>query len=226
MLKNKKILIISTHPDDEAICFGGLIMLAKKEKAKVHVVYMAVGQSRQFLTKQTTEYKRIPEMKAASKYGNFTYTLVFTGQAFMRLDSIPQKELIEKIEDESEKFKPDIVGIPFRSSFDQDHRATALACITAFRPLPNTLRHQPSIIFEAEEPYSWSTDENFKPNLYLDISDVFEEKIELLKLHNSQVRSDPFPRSPENLRRIAGIRGCEISTTYAESYNLLRGQLL
>lgn len=225
-LKDKKIFIIAPHPDDEAICNGGLIMLAKKQKAKVHVMYMAIGKSRQFLTGQTNENLRIPEMKDASKFGKFSYTIAYIGDPFMRLDTVPQKDLIEKIEDESEKFKPDLVVIPFRYGFDQDHRAAALACITAFRSTPKNLRHQPTIILECEEPYLWTTNQPTAPNLYFDISDVFEEKIKLLKCHKTQLRDDPFSRSPDNLRRIAGIRGCEISTKYAEGYNLLRGQLL
>ena len=46
-LKNKKILIIAAHPDDEALWSGGLIMKAKKEGAKVFVLYVATGESRQ-----------------------------------------------------------------------------------------------------------------------------------------------------------------------------------
>lgn len=225
-LYKKRVLIVSPHPDDEAISCGGLIMLAKQQKAIVYVLYVAVGESRQFLTGKTSANTRIPEINKASKYGNFKYKIIFQGKEFMRLDSLPQKELIEAIEDTLEKFKPDLVCIPYRFSFDQDHRAVAAACITATRPIPKNLRHQPAIIVEAEEPYSWTTSNIFHPNLYFDISDVFEEKIKLLKCHITQVRKDPFPRSPENLKRLAGIRGSEISTKYAESYNLLRGQLL
>ncbi len=226
MLRGKKLLIISSHPDDEAISCGGLIMLAKKQKATTHVLYMALGTSRQFLTGQTTASERLPELKNAAKYGDFTYSVAFKGDTFMRLDSLPQKDLIEKIEDEIHTCKPDIVCIPSRSSFDQDHRAVATAAITALRPLPKTLRHQVSIILECEEPYSWTASQPSPLNFYFDISDILKEKLTLLACYKTQLREDPFPRSPENLTRLAGIRGCEISTTYAETYSLLRGQLI
>lgn len=226
MLAGKNILIIAPHPDDESICCGGLIMLAKKEKASVHVLFMAIGYSRQFLTGKTNATERIAELKKAAKYGNFTHELAFKGKAFMRMDAMPQKELIENIENTTQKYKPDIICIPSRESFDQDHRAVAEACITSFRPLPKSLRHQAKMILETEEPYSWGKKISFVPNFYFDISDIFDEKITLLKCHASQLRTDPFPRSPENLRRLAGLRGSEISTTYAEAYSVLRGQLL
>lgn len=224
MLRGKTVLIISPHPDDEAICCGGLIMLAKRQNAKVFVLYMAIGSSRQFLSGQTSSRERIEEIKKASGFGNFAYKIAYKGRAFMRMDQIPQKDLIEIIEDTSEEYKPYFVCIPNRFSFDQDHRAVATACITAFRPLPQALRHQPAIILECEEPYSWSIQSSFQLNWYFDITEVLDEKIALLQCHKTQLRNDPFPRSPENLKRLAGLRGCDISTTYAEGYSLLRGK--
>lgn len=226
MLQGKTILIVSPHPDDEAIYCGGLIMLAKRQNIKVFVLYMAIGSSRQFFTGKTNSRERINEIKKAANFGNFTYKIAYKGRAFMRMDQVPQKDLIEIIEDTTEAFKPYLVCIPNRFSFDQDHRAVATACITAFRPLPRALRHQPAIILECEEPYSWSIQSSFKPNWYFDITNVLNEKLALLRCHKTQLRNDPFPRSPENLKRLAGLRGCEISTTYAESYNLLKGKFI
>lgn len=226
MLSNKKVLIVAPHPDDEAISSGGLIMLCKKHSSKVLVLYISVGFSRQFVTGSTTEKERMLEIAKASKFGNFEYKIAFQGESFTKLDTLPQKDLIEIIEDASHEFKPDIVCIPFRNSFNQDHRAVSLASITAFRPLPRDLRHQPKIVLESEEPYSWTTGEIFKPNFYFDISNCIEDKLDLLRCHKTQLRDDPFSRSPDNLRRLAGSRGCEISVKYAEGYNLLRGQLL
>lgn len=223
MIKGKKILIIAPHPDDEAISCGGLIMLAKKAEAKSFVLFGSVGTSRQLITGQTNPSIRLNEARKASKYGNFDYSIIFQGEEFMKLDTVAQKILIDAIEDKIEEIKPDIVCLPFRDSFDQDHRSLFTAAITALRPTPKHLRHHPKIILESEEPYSWSINNTFHPNFYFDISPVMKEKIKLLKCHKTQLRDDPFPRSPENLERLAGLRGAEISTKFAEAYRLLRG---
>lgn len=223
MIKGKKILIIAPHPDDEAISCGGLIMLAKKTRAKIFVLFGSIGISRQLITGQTNPSIRLDEAQKASEYGSFDHSIIFQGEEFMKLDTVPQKTLIDAIEDKIEEVKPDIVCLPFKDSFDQDHRALFKASVTALRPTPKNLRHHPKIILESEEPYSWSTDDVFHPNFYLDISQVMEEKIKLLKCHKTQLREDPFPRSPENLERLAGLRGAEISTKFAEAYRLLRG---
>lgn len=225
MIEVKRILIIAPHPDDETICCGGLILHAKKVNARVFVMYGSIGTSRQLVTGRTDPASRLDETKNASQYGGFEYSIMFQGEEFMKLDTVPQKRLIENIEDKIEEFKPDIVCVPFRDSFDQDHRALFSAAITALRPTPKNLRHQPKIILEVEEPYSWTNRNIFRPNFYLDISEIFKKKIELLKCHKTQLRDDPFSRSPQNLERLAGIRGSEIGVKYAESYNLLKASL-
>ena len=221
-MKNKKILIVSSHPDDESICSGGLIMRAKKEESKVFVLYMATGSSRQFVNGQTLEEQRIAEAKQAAEYGGFQYNIGFNNIS-TKIDTLPQKDLIEYIENWVKDFEPDIVVIPYRNSYSQDHRAVAEACISAFRPIPENLHPQPTMILEIEEPTTWPVAS--QPNFYVDISEVMEEKLKLYKCHKSQVTQDPQYRSCENLRRLAGFRGSEIGVKYAEAYRLLKGVL-
>lgn len=222
LLKDKRILIVSSHPDDEAICSGGLIMRAKSEMAHTFVLYMATGSSRQFTNGETLEKDRINEAFSAAQYGDFDMEIAFKGIS-TKIDTIPQKTLIEHIENVVSKFKPEIVVIPYRNSYAQDHRAVAEACISAFRPIPSTIHHQPKTILEIEEATRWPLASN--PNFYVDITDFMDEKIELYKCHKTQLVDDPHPRSIENLKRLAGLRGSEIGVKYAEGYNLLRGQL-
>ena len=222
-MDKERVLIIAAHPDDEALWSGGLIMKAK-EDAAVHVLFMVTGECRQL--RDTVMYTfpkdRMKEIKAASIYGDFDYKIGFT-EAMQTLDALPQKVLIDLIEDTIQDFKPDIVVIPCQSSYNQDHRASATAAISALRPIPPTMRHQPKMILEVEEVTSWPN--SFTPNFYIDISDMMEEKLNLYKCHKTQVVEEPYYRSCENLKRHAGLRGSEIGVRYAEGYKLLRGQL-
>ena len=217
-----KILIISPHPDDEAICSGGLIVKAGNMGAKVFVFYVSTGTSRQFMNGETTQDQRIKEAEDAVEYGGFEYEIGFPNTS-TKVDMIPQKEIIEAIENIIADFKPTMVVIPSKYSYSQDHRAVATACISALRPIPESLHPQPKMILEMIEPTTWPV--SVTPNYYVDISDVMEEKLNLYKCHKSQVTKDPQHRSPENLKRLAAVRGTEIGVKYAEAYVLLKGQL-
>ena len=219
-----KILIISPHPDDEVIGCGGVIAKAKANKSKLNVLYVTTGSTRQFVTKNTDHSTRIKEIEKVSSYGAFKYSILFKDKFFVKLDTVPQKVLIDLFEDHIQKIKPDIIFIPFSKSYNQDHRAVYTAAITALRPLPTNIRHHVNYIIEYEEPYTWSIDSIFSPNLYLNTSDFEKDKIKLMKLHKSQDRKFPFARSSENLIYRMRIRGSEIGVKSAEAFKLIRGQ--
>lgn len=223
-LKNKRILVIAPHPDDEMICAGGLIAKATRESSEVFVLYMAVGSCRQLVTGKTDEKTRIEETVKVSEFLNFKFKFQFVGDEFMKLDSLPQKSLIDPIEDTIQAFKPEIVVIPYQHSFDQDHRAVFLSALTALRPIPKEIRHFVKTVLEWEEPCSWGTGPAFKPNFYVALDEeLLNLKLKGLSFHKSQLRDEPFTRSPENLTRLAKLRGGEIGRAYAEAYVMRRG---
>lgn len=224
-LENKKILIISPHPDDEIIGCGGLIAYCKKKKIKINVLYVTVGASRQLITGKTDYKTRFKEIQNVSNYGKFSYKILFKDKYFVELDNVAQKIIIDPIEDYIEKIKPEFVFLPFGNSYNQDHRATYLASITALRPAPNTLKHYVKNVLIYEEPYSWCTGKNFEPNSYLDTKNFEKEKIKLMKLHRTQDRKFPFARSKENLLARMKIRGSECGLESAEAFRLIRGTL-
>lgn len=224
-LNNKNILIISPHPDDEVIGCGGLIAKCKLTNSNLSVLYVTVGSSRQLVTGKTDFKTRNSEIKNVSKYGNFDYKILYKNKYFVELDTVPQKKLINLIEDYIEKQKPEIVFIPMGNSYNQDHRATYQASMAALRPTPVDIRHMVKNVLVYEEPYSWTLNKNFEPNIYLDTEDVEGEKIKLMKLHLTQHREFPFARSKENLIARMKIRGSECGLKSAEAYQLLRGSL-
>jgi len=224
-INNKsKILIISPHPDDEVIGCGALIAKAKAVKSKLHVLYVTTGSTRQFVTKRTNHSTRAKEIDKVSNFGSFKYSIMFKDEYFVKLDTLPQKTLIDLFEDYIQKIKPEIIFIPFLKSYNQDHRAVHSAVITALRPLPTTVRHHVNFVMEYEEPYVWSVDDIFKPNFYLNSLKYEKDKVKLMKLHKSQDRKFPFARSVENLINRMRIRGSEVGLKSAEAYRLIRGQ--
>ena len=225
-----KLMIVAPHPDDEAVASGGLIAFATSRNWEVYALAMSAGNCRQLATGHTESAIRIQEFEAAQRRHGFAGKIAFIGDAFMKMDAKPIKELVDLIEDEIERFRPDIIVVPPRSSYDQDHRTIATACVTALRPRPRGLRHFVDVVLEADEPYWWRVDtERPTPNVFIPLSaDLLEAKLELVRCYETQDRSDPFGRSTDNLKRYAGIYGAEIGEEFAEAYRILRlnGKLL
>ncbi len=65
-------------------------------------------------------------------------------------------------------------------------------------------------------------EDSFIPNVFVDISEFFEKKIEIMKVFESEIAPHPFPRSERNLRALATLRGAISGCEYAESFMLLK----
>lgn len=48
---------------------------------------------------------------------------------------------------------------------------------------------------------------SFQPNVFVDISNFIDDKIEIMKVYESEVGEHPFPRSVESIRSVAICRG-------------------
>jgi len=226
-----KLLVISPHPDDEALGCGGLIGKCLKEKASVCIVYVSVGDNRQLITSYTKAKLRLKEVDAVKNLTKAQIIIYYKDKEFFKLETRPQKYLIDKLEETINSFAPSIIAIPSSASYNQDHRYVFDACISALRPVPKTIRHFVPNILEYFEPYFWSARSQKQPNVYLDLTERFKNgnlldfRLALYACHKTQVRQDPFPRSPENLIHIAHTYGKEIGVDIAEAYHLIREEI-
>ncbi len=223
-----RLLVVAPHPDDEADGVGGLIGKVKKENGAIMILYMGVGDSRQLVTGRTEGNTRLQEVEAVKKLTGAQVNVMYVEKDHVCLDTVPQKDMVEKLDDILEHFRPTIIAVPASSSYNQDHRATFDVCVAALRPTPRSVRHHVDHVLEYFEPYFWSSRPQKEPNAYLDLGEkfgagnLFDFKIQLYKCHATQVREDPFPRSIENLERLAHIYGKEAGIKLAEAYHVLR----
>ena len=98
-----------------------------------------------------------------------------------------------------------------------------IAC-TACRPGVNYLVKE---IYAFETPSSTEWDfqygENtFKPNVFVDITDVMENKLKAMSCYTTELGEYPNPRSLKALEVIAARWGIVVGKDYVEAFELIR----
>lgn len=229
--KDKKILVVAPHADDEAIGCGGIILKAIAQGAQVYILVVSVGDLVRVGDggEKRTGTERVDEVERVRKFYNATDAEVFMTdeQRHMRLDAIPRRDLVAVLERDArlsiQKVKPHLVLLPY-PSYNQDHEAVCRAGITACRPHdPKALAVPPAVWLYEYPPNSWCLPyERFVPNVYVDITEHLQGKIDSYLLYESQARSGMHQNSPENIKTLALLRGKEVGVEAAEAYQALR----
>ncbi len=220
--KPETIMILAVHPDDETLGCGGTLLRHKSEGDDIYwlIVTSATedkGFAREFVSRRSDEIRQVTNA--------FGFAEVFQlGFPTMQLDTIPKSKLIEKISNVFKDIQPQIIYLPFKGDVHSDHRITfeaAYSCTKSFRyPFIKAVYMMETI---SETEFAVSTrEESFVPNVFVDISDFFEQKLAIMRTYAGELGQHPFPRSEENLRALATFRGATAGCRYAESFMLLR----
>ena len=159
------ILAIGAHPDDIEIGCGGLLLKAAKHGHDIFMYTLTRGGV------SGDPKSRAQELKYSAK---------FIGAKRLWIDNLEDTKLylndniINRIEFFINKSEADVVYTHSVSDTHHDHRAVAESTIEAGRYVPNILA------------YEMPVTKNFKPQVYYDISEVLDDKIELVNIFLSQ----------------------------------------
>lgn len=227
----QRLLVIAPHPDDEVIGCGGVISRVKRAGGEVYVQFMTVGDTADFSAAGwSTAAERQVEIEQVTSHLRLDgFHVAFPGSAHhLRLDASPRHELITMLERDSPlsltALAPTAVLLPHWTSYNQDHRVTAEAMITALRPGDATVKPQPAIVLAYEEVADgWTAEPLAPPDVFvaLEESDL-DHKLKALSLYASQTREHPSTRSDTALRSLAAVRGAQSGTSLAEAFHCLR----
>ncbi|MEE9412777.1 MAG: PIG-L deacetylase family protein [Methylococcales bacterium] len=224
---NPRLLVIAPHADDEVLEAGGLIAKASTHGTEVKVLYLTISgyASRANEGHPSTEL-RTSEVKAAVKsLGISSYAVLFEGEEqHLRLDQVPQAELISFIDREVSSFRPSMAIIPGVDHYHQDHRATARASIAALRSGGGSERPMtPRVLGYGHALSGWGKHgRGFQPDVFCDISQQIEKKIAAFECYASQVCQPPHVRSLENLHNVSAVTGAQIGVPFAEAFECIR----
>ena len=216
------VLVVAVHPDDETLGCGGALLKHKDKGDEIHwLIATDVKESEGF--EKTTVGKREEEIDKVKELFRFS-SVNRLGLSTPKIDEYSMSDLISKISSIINKVKPNIIYLPFKSDVHSDHKYifdAAYSCTETFRhPFIKKLYMMETL---SETEFSLSTKEDsFVPNVFVDISEFMDKKIELMNIYESEIGKHPFPRSERNMRALATYRGAASGCDYAESFMLLK----
>ncbi|WP_445721888.1 PIG-L deacetylase family protein [Flavobacterium sp.] len=228
--RNKKILIVVAHPDDELLGLGATMnKLINEYNIITHVVILGEGITSRSDSRNVNKWKEeLTKHKqnifnAQSAIGYHSVSIYdFPDNRF---DTVALLDIIKVIEKEKKDFIPDIVFTHHGGDVNIDHRKTFQAVITAFRPLCDETVKM-IITFETPSGTEWrvNTDpHHFMPNFFVSVSEKnVQAKIKGMESYEFEKRKFPHPRSPEALNILAQRWGIVVGQNYAEAFCIVR----
>ena len=229
-LKNKKILVVVAHPDDELLGLGATMhRLISQYNCQTRVVILGEGITSRSDSRDVEKWKEalaihkrniVEAQKAIGYHSVGIYD--FPDNSF---DTVALLDIIKVVEKEKEDFCPEIIFTHHGGDVNVDHQRTFEAVITACRPMENE-KVKTIITFETPSGTEWrasSDPKQFIPNMFVEVSEQdILAKIKGMESYDFEKRAYPHPRSPEALKILAQQRGVMVGKKYAESFMIIR----
>lgn len=190
----RSVLAIGAHPDDIEIGCGGLLLKLKKLFPKTDIYYLCLTAG------ELTDKDKVRISEMAESVKKLEVTLLC--DPYLSDGFIPQA--YQGLVNDLEQFKNDydfhlvLTHNPY--DVHHDHRAVSNATVEAFR-------NSYADIYFYE---NMTTPTTFNPNLYVDIDEFMNKKLELLHCFKSQIEKNVIQINPENIEALARFRGAKM----------------
>jgi LmbE family N-acetylglucosaminyl deacetylase len=184
---------VVAHPDDLEFSSGGTVAKLAKEGKKVILIQVTSGnqgtQDRTFTSDTLSSAREQEELEAAKRLG-------IAKVEFLREPDgavVPDLKLRERVTRMIRTYRPDVIVThdPFRPyALHPDHRASGMAAHDAVYPAARDPLYYPDHLESGLEPHKTAEIWYFgaeSPDIWIDITDTFADKINALRAHKTQV---------------------------------------
>lgn len=229
-LRNKKIMIIVAHPDDELLGLGASMnKLIHEYNVDTKVLILGEGITSR-ADKRDTEIWKSDLIKHKQNIVDAQKAIGYQQVAVHdlpdnRFDTVALLDIIKIIEKEKHAFEPDVIFTHHGGDVNIDHQRTFEAVNTVCRPMEDE-KVTTIITFETASGTEWraSTDpKHFVPNMFISFSKAnLDAKIKGMQAYEFESRKYPHPRSPEALEIQAKRWGVVIGKHLAEAFCIVR----
>ncbi|WP_107498412.1 PIG-L family deacetylase [Thalassobius sp. I31.1] len=215
------VLVLAPHPDDETLGAGGALLRAAAQGRAIHWLIGTKMRAEDGWPAEKMAL-RDKEIETVTEAFGFTSVHILPFPA-ARLDTLPMGDLVAAIGAVVKEVEPETILLPHRGDAHSDHAAlheAGAACAKWFRypSVRNTLVYE--VLSETDAAVQ--DGEKFEPNVFVDIADFLERKLEITSMFGAEIQPFPFPRSLRAVRAQAEVRGVACGAAAAECFMLLR----
>ena len=230
MFKNKRILVVVAHPDDELLGLGATMHKLIKE---YNVTAKAIILGEGITSRSDVRDPKLWEEELKIHRGNIEKARQFIGYTEVvpysfsdnRFDSHALLDIVKVVEKEKEAFQPDLILTHNGSDLNTDHQMTFQAVMTATRPMEGEVVRT-VITCETPSASEWQATSNadhFAPNMYFAVSEEdMQAKKDAMNCYEFESRKFPHPRAVESLDALAKYRGVQVGCARAEAFQIIR----
>ena len=220
-------LIIAAHPDDEVLGCGGTAARLAREGHPVDIAILGEGITSRYAARDEADPALLDELQtrsrqAAARLG--ARELFLYGLPDNRFDTVPLLDVVKIVEGLVERLQPRVIYTHHGGDLNVDHAVLHRAVLTATRPLAGRPVRE-IYTFQVPSSTEWAFGQfapAFQPNVFVEITDTLEAKVEAMQAYESEARAFPHPRSPDALRAIARTWGSVVGCGAAEAFGLVR----
>jgi LmbE family N-acetylglucosaminyl deacetylase len=195
-----RVLAIGAHPDDVELGCGGTLLRHLARGDEITILVMTGGERGVYDARSRPREQQYAADLAGA-------TLIWGGFADGALPQGP--DAISVVDRAVAISGAEILYTHAPDDSHQDHIATSSICLAAARRVPTVLYYETPSTLE------------FMPTVFIDLDEVMERKISLVRAHLSQVLRDG-PVDLDALVAQARFRGSQSRTQHAEAFRPAR----
>lgn len=214
------VLAIGSHPDDIEVSCAGTLAKCVQRGDKVTVCHVANGNmGHVIIPPDELRVMRINEAKKAGEIVGIEVITTDIGDLLSNSCSIEQRDMIADI---IRSVQPDLIITHSPTDYMPDHLAVQKLVFDASF-VASVPQYGGGKAANLTPLYYMDNlaGMNFQPTEYVDITDTFETKIQMLECHESQLK---WMRDHDNIdfadfvRTCAKFRGLQCGSQYAEAF--------
>lgn len=206
MIQAERILILGAHPDDgEFGCGGSIARFCMEGKDVFYAVFSLCEKS---VPKEFPPTILLDEFKESTRILGIPHDNLLIHNYEVRTFPTVRQEILEDMVTIRKKIKPDLVFLPSTSDLHQDHKTLSEEGIRAFKGT-SILGYE----------MAWNN-RVFSTEAFIHLEqENIEKKIQALRAYKSQTFRSYSKES--FVKSLAEVRGTQISTKYAEAFEVI-----